>query len=138
MADFINTPILRHVKEKSAAYEIVRGFAYINHKYHIEVYEGWITDGASVPKIFWNLFSPFAGRYIEAAILHDALYRAEALDRKKCDEIFLEAMSVCKVPRWKRYAMYWGVRLGGWKTWKEHTSNSINEAKKYIEIRRIA
>lgn len=78
----------------------------------INVPEGFITDFASVPRAFWWLFPPF-GRYSPGAVIHDFLYTYKVYNRKKCDDIFLEAMQVMEVNWQTRYTMYWAVRVFG-------------------------
>ena len=78
----------------------------------IEVPADYITDLASVPRVLWSVFPPH-GRYAKAAIVHDYLY-ANALGTKQwADRVFLEAMTVLNVPRWRRTVMYLAVRLFG-------------------------
>lgn len=74
--------------------------------------KGFITDGYSVPRLFWNIFPPL-GKDDRCAILHDYLYKVGAYNRKTCDKIFLEAMKQCKVHRWKCYIKYYMVRIFG-------------------------
>jgi hypothetical protein len=73
--------------------------------------EGFVTDLASVPRILWAIFPPF-GRYTEAAVVHDYLYRIEA-DRKEADKEFYYIMRDEGVKKWKAKLMYWAVRLFG-------------------------
>ena len=84
----------------------------------ITVPEGFITDFASVPRAFWWLLPP-AGKYAGAALVHDYLYRTHLYSRKDADDIFLEAMEVLQVPRWKREIMYYAVRMFGWKAYSK-------------------
>lgn len=102
---------------------------------------GFVTDFASIPWGFRNLFSPM-GRWSRPAIVHDFLYRTcgsgvlEAYNlamgwpwrgitrqadysRAEADRIFREAMGVVdpKVPAWQREVMYRAVRLGGEPGW---------------------
>jgi len=77
---------------------------------------GFVTDGASVPRGLWNLFPPF-GRYNKAALLHDWLYQFGAMTRAQADWVFLEAMKELGVGFLTRWAMYSGVRAGGWVAW---------------------
>jgi len=78
----------------------------------IAVPRGFITDLATVPKIFW-FFLPPTGEYGKAAVLHDYLY-ANAIESKLyADNIFLEAMKVLGVGKIKRTIMYYAVRLFG-------------------------
>lgn len=88
----------------------------------IVVPKGFITDFASVPRIFWILLPP-DGRYSQAAVLHDYLYKIQIYTRKKSDSIFLEAMKVLKVAWWKRWIMYRAVRLACWIPWKKKRRN---------------
>ncbi|MBC6572515.1 DUF1353 domain-containing protein [Escherichia coli] len=83
----------------------------------IEVPAGFITDLASVPRIFWVLLPP-DGRYAKAAIIHDYLYDNALRTKKEADRIFLEGMKVLGVPKWKRLVMYCAVRLFGRGTYR--------------------
>ena len=82
----------------------------------IKVPIGFITDFATVPRLFWIVLPP-DGKYTQAAVLHDYLYYIGVYDRKKSDLIFLEAMGVLEVPDWKKYLMYYGVRVWSWISW---------------------
>ena len=73
---------------------------------------GTISDGASTPKIIWNLIPPF-GSYWLATVLHDYLYRVTKQPRDYCDSMLLEAMESLNVELLLREAIYEGVRLGG-------------------------
>ena len=73
---------------------------------------GYVTDLTSVPRLLWSIFPP-NGRYAKAAIVHDYLYSNAIATKAFADDVFLEAMTVLDVPRWRRVAMYWAVRLFG-------------------------
>ncbi|MEY2689723.1 MAG: hypothetical protein RL375_3922 [Pseudomonadota bacterium] len=79
-----------------------------------EVPAGFETDFASIPRLFWTLVGHPAGRYAQAAVLHDYLYRTGAVPRREADRTFREAMDVLGVPAWQRWVMWAGVRVGGW------------------------
>lgn len=72
----------------------------------ISVPAGFITDLASVPRIFWTLLPP-DGKYAKAAIIHDYLYDNALRTKKEADKTFLDGMTVPGVPKWKRTIMYW-------------------------------
>ncbi|EJD8884043.1 DUF1353 domain-containing protein [Salmonella enterica] len=78
----------------------------------ISVPAGFITDLASVPRIFWTLLPP-DGKYAKAAIIHDWMYDNALRTKKEADLIFLDGMTVLGVPKWKRTVMYWAVRIFG-------------------------
>lgn len=79
----------------------------------VTVPAGFETDFASIPRIMWPVIGHPAGRYAQAAVLHDFLYRAHIFARKRADDLFLEAMEVLGVPFWQRWAMWVAVRVGG-------------------------
>ena len=95
-------------------------------KERIDVPIGFVTDLASVPRIFWNILPPF-GKYDGAAIVHDYLYSCQFWERSKCDSILLEAMKSEGVSWITRYTIYWGVRAGGWYAWSEHTKEKLRK-----------
>jgi hypothetical protein len=73
--------------------------------------EGFVTDLASVPRIF-RIFIIKNGRHRPAAIVHDFLCRlGMCFSRVTADKIFLEAMKVAGVPRIRRRLMYWAVSI---------------------------
>ncbi|EMK0255628.1 DUF1353 domain-containing protein [Salmonella enterica] len=86
----------------------------------IEVPAGFVTDLATIPRIFWVLLPP-DGRYAKAAIIHDYLYDNALRTKKEADLIFLDAMTVLGVPKWKRVIMYNAVRLFGRGNYRKTT-----------------
>ena len=78
----------------------------------IKVPAGYVTDLTSVPRFLWSIFPPH-GKYAKAAIVHDYLYTNAIGTKAWADEVFCEAMGVLGVPHWRKYLMYWSVRLFG-------------------------
>lgn len=79
---------------------------------------GFITDLASIPAILRPLFNPNDGGR-KAAVLHDSRYCIKSGARKEADDLFLEALERCGVGLVRRWAMYAGVRSGGWLYWNK-------------------
>jgi hypothetical protein len=85
----------------------------------IEVPQGFVTDGASVPRVFWSLLPPW-GRYSRAAVLHDRLCalidrgtpHEAAPTRREADALFFEAMAASRVNVVTRWVLWIGVRIG--------------------------
>lgn len=121
MSSFTKHPALRFLVEGELA-EVVEDFEYHvgseDSNEVIKVPKGFVTDGASIPKIFWSIIGGPWGKYGYAAVVHDYLYHIKIYTRKKSDKIFLEAMGVLGVSKWKRITMYWAVRLFAWHPWK--------------------
>ena len=82
----------------------------------VDVSIGFMTDFASIPRIFWVVL-PKWGKYGNAAVVHDWLYWSQDRIRADADQIMFEAMGVLAVPDWKRYAIYWAVRAFGGIAW---------------------
>ena len=111
-------------------WKILTPFEYFmtdNPASRLVVPKDYVTDFASVPRIFWQLLPP-TGIYGKAAVIHDWVYSTELFKRSECDLIFYEAMGVLKVPQWKRWVMYRAVRTFGYTSaWMSyHTLNSVN------------
>ena len=102
------------LEEEFSYYTILNG-----EKKTFTVPKGFETDFASIPKIFISLpFIKWKDKFNKAAVVHDWLYNIKEVDRKTADKIFLEAMLVLGIPRWKAYLFYIVVRLFGWSHWK--------------------
>lgn len=78
----------------------------------VKVPNGFITNFASIPRVFWSILPP-TGSYGKAAVIHDYLYATGKFSRWKADRVFREAMQILKVPNWKIFVIYWAVRLFG-------------------------
>lgn len=87
----------------------------------LSVPAGFVTDFASIPRALWPVIGHPAGPYVQAAVLHDCLYREPGMfvTRAKADAIFLEAMEVLGVSWWRRRAMWAAVRAFGGAAWEE-------------------
>lgn len=109
-------------------FRLTTSFRYHSSVGTIWIPKGFYTDGASVPRIFWNIFSPF-GSYFSAALVHDYLYSKDSTarctieDRETADSIFLEAMFNAGVGWLTRHTVHSAVRLGGWRSYKKKHSH---------------
>ena len=120
MSSFTNKLTVTKINKRE--WRVERRFSYkvggLSSHVSVKVPRGFITDFASVPRIFWIIFPP-DGQYTQAAVVHDCLYHTHQFERKECDRIFCEAMEVLNVPRWKRWVMYKAVRTFGGFVWKK-------------------
>ncbi|MFH1288782.1 MAG: DUF1353 domain-containing protein [bacterium] len=80
---------------------------------------GFMTDFASIPRIFWWIL-PKWGEYGNAAVIHDWLYWNQERSRSESDKIMFEAMGILSVPAWKKHAIYWIVWIFGFMAWKRN------------------
>jgi len=89
---------------------------------HLRVPEGFVSDGASVPRFFWRLLSPPIDPItLGPSIIHDWLYinaKKYHLTRKECDRWYYIALYRNGYPLWKCDLTYLGIRLLGWRHWE--------------------
>lgn len=104
----------------------------------IRVPAGFITDFASIPRVFWTLWPP-TGDYGKAAVVHDYLYvlggkvpcklaisagigysdmcgepdRCKTYTKAQADRIFRDAMEVLGVKNPQRWIMWQAVKAFG-------------------------
>ncbi len=132
------SPLIVSPLNDGRKWQLKRSFTYhIDSRYSnnkIEVPEGFITDFASIPWMFWS-FLPSWGKYGKAAVLHDCLYQNPVVfttkdggklylagawrpyTRKEADQIFYRAMIVGGTKKWKARLMYFAVRVFGFLSW---------------------
>lgn len=94
-------------------------FRVITSKGMVVLPAGMVTDGASVPEIFWPSFPPF-GPWFHAALFHDWGYTTlnRSFTRAEVDFIFKELMYNVGVPWHKREIIYRAVRLFGGRSYR--------------------
>jgi hypothetical protein len=82
---------------------------------------GFVTDFASVPRLFWSVL-PTCGKYVSAAVIHDYLYwfQPANCDRECADDVLLKAMEDAGVDLVTRRAIHIGVRAKGGSSWEEN------------------
>lgn len=112
MSQFSDRPIVQFVGDGIWTLHTELSYASDLMGQTITVPAGFQTDFASVPRFFWRLFPP-TGNYCPAAVIHDWLYRMTDVDRKLCDDVFLEGMAVLGVNWITRYTIYRAVRIFG-------------------------
>lgn len=113
MQPSFHTPLVLSPSDSGQEWTLDSAFSYDSSVGTLTVPAGFVTDFASVPRLFWNILPPF-GRYGKAAIVHDYLYRTPGyVSRPVADALFLEAMKVLGVGRLIRYTMYLAVRAFG-------------------------
>lgn len=88
-----------------------------NSNMWVTVPAGYLTDGASVPRLFWNIIPPW-GRYGAATTVHDVLCeyltimvdgKPTAITRSDADNILREAMLVLGVHPATAWTIYTAV-----------------------------
>ena len=92
------------------------------HPFRVTIPEGFLSDGASVPRLFWRLLSPPIDPVtITPSLVHDYLYVNGArmgMDREEVDRWYANALLDNGYPLWKCLLTFYGVRLGGASHWQ--------------------
>ena len=115
MSKFLDVLDIRHIDGK---WVLDSAFRYSSDRLRkvVTVPCGFETDFASVPRIPLA-FLFFGDTSHEAAVIHDWLYRTKEFSRSEADAVFREANEVAGAGFIRRWAMWAGVRLGGWAAW---------------------
>ena len=110
------TPLIVTPLDDGQRWRLIESFSYHVGDYPsrdiITVPAGYITDFASVPRLFWRLLPPW-GTYGKAAVVHDYLCDTKTRPCREVHDLFLAAMTALSVPRWKRNMMWAAVRCCG-------------------------
>lgn len=111
MTHFLKFALLRPLQAGGGRWQLEEPLVYSadDDKIYI-VPKGFRTDLASIPKLLWAIWPPF-GRYTSAAVLHDYLCENAEVSRYKGDCLFLEAMGWSNVPKFKRWTIFFAVRV---------------------------
>lgn len=99
-------------------FEVLRDFYQVHADGTVDkVEKGFVSDGASIPRILWRIESPY-GPLLESAVPHDQRYRSITGKRRQADDYFREGMEVVPgLADWKRPVIYQLVRLFGGRGW---------------------
>lgn len=95
---------------------------YKNKYFGIRIPSNFQSDLGSVPPWARSIVPTIGSRLTEAYLVHDWLYRdkAKGVNRKTADKILYKMMKIAGVPMWRRYSIYYMVRMFGKKAWKKH------------------
>lgn len=113
--------------EKVATDDVL--FQVVNHpfRYQSDVYGGVIsvpvgfrTDFESMPRYIPFLYSLLGGIAWEPSVVHDWLYFAGFTTQEMADKVIYEAMGLVGINSVKRWLIYQGLKIGGYKAWAAH------------------
>jgi Protein of unknown function (DUF1353) len=95
---------------------------------------GFVTDLASIPRIFWSLLPP-DGNYAYAAIVHDYLYWTQERPKEEADQILRFAMQDFKINNATIIAIYEAVHLFGGSAWRNNAVLKARGEKRILKQR---
>ena len=98
--------------------------------YIVEIYAGFVFDGASVPRWLWRLCGhPMEVPRVAAALAHDFLYRAHLCKREVADKIFRAICLKVGMSSLRSNTEYAMVRMFGGSAWSSYTELQIDIAR---------
>jgi Protein of unknown function (DUF1353) len=106
----------------------------------INVRAGFVTDFASIPRLFWVVL-PKWGKYGYAAVIHDWLYwnwsdpklpHDQQYSQEFADFILLKGMKVSGVRTVKQYLIFKAVRWFGFFAWYRNQEDRLGGVKREI------
>jgi hypothetical protein len=87
----------------------------------VSVPVGFVTDLASIPRVFWSLLRP-DGEYTFPAIVHDYLYWVQDTKRENADLILKMGMQDFGIEKATITTIYDAVRVGGGSSWSNNAA----------------
>lgn len=99
----------------------------------VVVPKGFVTDFASIPRVFWSTLRP-DGEYAYAAIIHDYLYWVQAESREDADLVFKLGMENLGVGAAKISLIYNAVRIFGSLSWDENERLKRKGEKRILRV----
>jgi len=97
----------------------------------VTVPTGFVTDFASIPRIFWSALRP-DGEYAYAAVVHDYLYWTQTRSREEADQILKMAMEDFEVGAVTIGAIYGAVRVAGQMAWSGNAEKKAQGEKRVL------
>lgn len=107
----------------------------------VDIPKNFVTDFASVPRVFWSLF-PAEGKYAAAALVHDFLYWEQRPSppndprspRQIADQTFKRAMTLDGVNAPTRFSLFQAVDLFGEAAWEENRKRKAAGEKRVLRV----
>lgn len=131
MIMFFEDPIIRPLGD-GLNIVLVEDFHFIANDKPYFVPEGFESDWASVPRLWWHIVPPH--QYPHCSIVHDFLYSAEVFDRATCDSLFYEALRQRGACIARAYTIWLAVRIGGGAVWARHDRRKVNAVRDAVGL----
>jgi hypothetical protein len=93
---------------------------------------GFVTDLASIPRIFYSALRP-DGEYTYPAIIHDYLYWTQTRPKDTADMIFKFGMQDFDINGLVIKAIYEAVHYGGSSSWKHNQELKLSGERRFLK-----
>lgn len=133
MAKFLDSLIVEEISD--SVFQTTQQFRYQSDIAGlITVPPLFFTDFGSVPRWMPEMYALLGDIAHEPCVIHDYLYATAIMTREISDKVLLEAMGVVGLPWWRRWPIYAGVRVGGWKAWNDHRKEGDLTADPHVVL----
>jgi Protein of unknown function (DUF1353) len=99
----------------------------------VTVPKGFVTDFASIPRVFWSVLRP-DGEYAYAAVVHDYLYWTQTRVREEADDVLKMAMEDFEVGTAKIKIIYGAVHLAGTTAWNGNAKKKAQGERRILKL----
>lgn len=93
---------------------------------------GFVTDLASIPRLFWSALRP-DGEYTYPAIIHDYLYWTQTRQKDTADTIFKFGMQDFDINRSTIETIYEAVHHRGGSSWKHNQELKLSGERHFLK-----
>jgi hypothetical protein len=98
----------------------------------VDVPVGFVTDLASIPRVFWSIL-PSDGRYAHSAVIHDYLYWEQSISREESDEVMALSMADFGVADSTIKIIHTAIRsFGGQRAWDNNARLKARGEKRVL------
>jgi hypothetical protein len=94
---------------------------------------GFVTDFASIPRVFWSMLRP-DGNYTHPAIVHDYLYWTQTGPREEADKIIKIMMEDFSIDATTITTIYTAVRTFGGLAWDQNAKLKSNGERRILKV----
>jgi hypothetical protein len=102
------------------------------HLKSVKVPIGFVTDFASIPRVFWSVL-PSDGKYTHPAIVHDYLYWTQTAPREHADQILKIMMEDFSVNGVNVGLIYSAVRTFGGSAWESNAKLKASGERRILK-----
>ena len=108
-------------------------YSYKALAFRMHIHPGFVTDGGSIPKMFWGIISPF-GKGLFGYLVHDALYGTHYTSKNDADMSLYNIHSLTKVGYTKSNLIYQSVNWFGNNAYNSKSQDTIDKNRDLIDF----
>jgi hypothetical protein len=132
---YIGHLIAEAIPDDTAYWCIYEEYTVLTFAHRVVVPRWYVTDFASVPRLFWNIIPPMDPRIAWIAPAHDRCYETHELSRSDADDLLYWGMLAAGAGKLSAYAAWSAVRLFGASAYATGSDRRADRQKRADAIR---